>query len=114
VKELFKSARFLLFDMAGLLLFFLLYSLTDSVTLGVIAGLALALGQIGWELLRRKPVDTLQWVSLATVLAAGAGTLHTGNPLYVMLKPSLLYLLVGWAMLKRGWMTRYLPTRAME
>ena len=31
-----------------------------------------------------------------------------------MLKPSLIYLAVGAAMLKRGWMNRYLPPRALE
>jgi len=114
MKNLLHSAKFLLLDLAGVLLFFLLYSLTHNLALGVIAGLVLALAQIGWEILHKKPVDTLQWISLITVLASGAGTLHSGNPLYVMLQPTAIYLLVGWAMLKRGWMTRYLPPDAME
>ena len=29
-----------------------------------------------------------------------------------MLKPSAIYLLVGWGMMERGWMNRYLPPRA--
>jgi len=114
MKDLLHSAKFLLLDLAAVLVFFLLYSLTHNMALGVIAGLVLALAQIGWEILRRKPVDTLQWVSLITVLASGAGALYSGNPLYVMLQPTAIYLLVGWAMLKRGWMSRYLPPDAME
>src|ERR1700742_2500793 len=73
MKDLIHSAKFLLFDLAGVLFFFLLYNLTHSMALAIIAGLVLALGQIGLELLRRKKVDTLQWVSLATVLAKGGG-----------------------------------------
>jgi intracellular septation protein A len=114
VKDLLHSASALLLDLAATVLFFLLYRVTHNLPLAVIAGLVLAIGQIGWHLARNQPVDALQWVSLVTVAASGAATLHTGNPLYVMLKPSILYLLVGWAMLQRGWMNRYLPPRALQ
>ena len=30
-------------------------------------------------------------------------------PVFVMLKPTVIYIVVGIVMLKRGWMTRYLP-----
>ena len=114
MKDLLYAAKFLVFDLASTLFFFGLYGLSHNVTLSVIAGLGLAFGQIGWELVRRRPVDALQWVSLVAVAASGVSTLHTGNPLYVMLQPSALYLLVGLAMLQRGWMNRYLPPRAQE
>jgi intracellular septation protein A len=114
MKDLLQAARSLAFDLASTLLFFALYSATHNVTLSVIAGLALAFGQIGWELARKRPVDAVQWISLVVVAASGVSTLNTGNPLYVMLQPSALYLLVGLAMLQRGWMNRYLPPRAQE
>ena len=114
MKDLLYAAKFLVFDLASTLFFFGLYGLSHNVTLSVIAGLGLAFGQIGWELVRRRPVDALQWVSLVAVAASGVSTLHTGNPLYVMLQPSALYALVGLAMLQRGWMNRYLPQRALE
>ena len=74
----------------------------------------MAAGQIGWKLLRRIPVDALQWISAVVVLASGSAAIVTDNPVFVMLKPSVIYLLVGWAMLKRGWMNHYLPPRALE
>jgi intracellular septation protein len=114
MKDLLHAARSLAFDLASTLLFFVLYSATRNVTASVIAGLVVAFGQIGWELVRKRPVDAVQWISLVVVAASGAGTLNTGNPLYVMLQPSALYLLVGLAMLQRGWMNRYLPPRAQE
>ena len=114
MKDLLYAAKFLAFDLASTLFFFALYKLTHNITLAVVAGLLLAVGQIGDELARKKPVDALQWVSLAVVLAGGAGTLHSGDPFYVMLQPSAIYLLTGIAMLKRGWMNRYLPPRALE
>ena len=112
--DLLRAAKFLLFDLASVLFFFLLYSLSHNMALAMTGGLALVIAQIGWELARGRAVDALQWVSLVVVLASGAGTLHTNNPLYVMLQPTAIYLLVGWAMLKRGWMNRYLPQDALD
>ena len=111
---LLRAAKFLVFDLAATLFFFALYSLTHDIMLSVMAGLVLAIGQIGWELARGRSVDALQWVSLVVVAASGAGALHSSNPLYVMLQPTAIYLLTGLAMLKRGWMNRYLPPRALE
>jgi intracellular septation protein len=114
VRDLLRAAKSLAFDLASALSFFALYGATHNVTLSVIAGLALAFGQVGWELMHKRPIDALQWVSLVAVAASGLSTLHTGNPLYVMLQPSALYALVGLAMLQRGWMNRYIPQRALE
>ena len=114
MKSLFSAARVLLMDLASTILFFCVYTLTHNTTLAVSLGLALAAGQIGWKLLRRKPVDALQWISAVVVLASGSAAIVTDNPVFVMLKPSVIYLLVGWAMLKRGWMNPYLPPRALE
>ena len=114
MKDLLHALKFLVFDLASTLFFFGLYSATHNVALSVIAGLVLAFGQIGWELARGKSVDALQWISLAAVVAGGLGTLHTGNPLYVMLQPTALYALAGLAMLQRGWMNRYLPDVVLQ
>jgi len=56
----------------------------------------------------------MQWMSLFLVLGAGTVTLITRDPRFVMIKPSVIYLIVGVVMLKRGWMNRYLPPIAIE
>ena len=114
MKALLSAARPLLTDLASTILFFCIYAATGRLVVAVALGLGLAAGQIGWELLRRRPVDTLQWISALVVLSSGSAALITNNPVFVMVKPSLIYLLVGAAMLKRGWMNRYLPPRALE
>lgn len=114
MKDLLGALKYLLLDLAATLFFLLSYSITHNMILAVIAGMALAFGQIGWELARGKRVDALQWIGLVVIAASGAGTLHTQNPIYVMLQPTALYLLVGAAMLQRGWMMRYLPERAKQ
>lgn len=111
---LFKPARALALDLAATIVFLALYAVTHDVRLSVALGAVLALAQIGWRLARGHSVDALQWVSLGLVLALGGATLITANPVFVMLKPSLIYLVVGAGMLQRGWMRRFMPQRALE
>lgn len=113
MKEMLHAGRALLEDLASTLLFLALLALTHDVLLAVAAGMGLALIQIGWRLARRQRIDTLQWTSLFLVIASGSATLFTHDPVFVMLKPSAIYLLIGWAMLQKGWMLRYMPARAV-
>ena len=114
MKYLAGAARVLLEDLASTILFFVLYALTHNIALSVALAIALAAAQIGWRLLRRQPVGTMQWVSAIAVAASGTATLITRNPTFVMLKPTLIYVFVGCAMLQKGWLVRYMPPRAME
>jgi intracellular septation protein A len=84
------------------------------VTLSVVLGMVLGVSQIGWQVARGRPIDTMQWMSLFLVLGAGTVTLLTNDPRFVMIKPSVIYVIVGVVMLKRGWMNRYLPPIAIE
>ena len=114
MRNLFEAGKLLFLDMAATLLFLALYLLTRNLTLSVVLGMALAFAQIGWQAARRKPIDTMQWMSLFLVLGAGAVTLMTHDPRFVMVKPSVIYLIVGVVMLRRGWLNRYLPPIAIE
>jgi intracellular septation protein len=114
MKNLFEAGKLLFLDMAATLFFLALYLLTHNVTLSVLLGMALGAAQIGWQLARGKPIDTMQWMSLFLVLGAGTVTLLTNDPRFVMVKPSVIYLVVGIVMLRRGWMNRYLPPIAIE
>lgn len=82
--------------------------------LAVTAGVALGIAQIGWLLLRRKPIDAMQWLSIGLVVVAGAATLFTNDARFVMLKPTLIYGVAGTFMLRPGWMNRYLPPIAVQ
>ncbi len=114
MKNLLEAGKLLLLDMAATLFFLVLYLLTHNVTLSVVLGMALGIAQIGWQIARGKPIDTMQWMSLFLVLGAGTVTLITNDPRFMMIKPSVIYLIVGVVMLKRGWMNRYLPPVAIE
>jgi intracellular septation protein len=114
MRNLLEAGRLLLLDMAATLFFLVLYLLTHNIALSVLLGMALGMAQIGWQLVRRKPIDTMQWMSLFLVLGAGTVTLITDDPRFVMIKPSVIYVIVGVVMLKRGWLNRYLPPIAIE
>ncbi|MBI3197558.1 MAG: septation protein IspZ [Rhodospirillales bacterium] len=106
MKNLFQASRVLLLDMASTLLFLAAYLLTGSIFLAVALGMALGIGQIAWELAKKQPVEALQWLSLVIILASGSATFFTNDPVFVMLKPTVIYVIVGIVMLKRGWMNR--------
>src|SRR5882724_4770651 len=112
MKNLLSAGRVLALDLASTILFLAVFLLTDNLFLAVGLGMALGVAQIGWQYHRRQPIGSLQWLSVVLVLASGTATFLTHDPLFVMLKPSDIYCIVGLVMLKRGWMNRYLPERA--
>ncbi len=108
------AGRAILMDMASTLFFVAVYAASSNLALAVSLGMALALAQIGWRLANHAAVDALQWISLAIIAAGGTAALLTHNPLFVMLKPTAIYLVVGAAMLRPGWMNPYMPPRAVQ
>jgi intracellular septation protein A len=109
MKDFLKAARLFLLDLASTLAFLILFLLTHNTILSVSLGIALGAVQIGIQLVRRRPIDTMEWLSLFLVAAAGTATLLTHDPRFVLFKPSVIYAIVGVVMLKPGWLNRYLP-----
>ena len=109
MRNLLQAGRLLLLDMASTIVFLVVFLLTHEVTLSVGVGMALGMAQIGWQFSRKKPIDTMEWLSLFLVVGSGTATLVTNDPRFVMFKPSLIYVIVGLVMLKPGWINRYLP-----
>ncbi|MCC7268154.1 MAG: septation protein IspZ [Caulobacteraceae bacterium] len=96
-------------DLLSTLFFVALINLTHDVMLATGVAMAVGLGQIVWLRLKGRPIAALQWMSLVLVISMGAATLVTHDPRFVMVKPTIVYLAVGAAMLQRGWMARYMP-----
>jgi intracellular septation protein len=109
MRNFLHAATLLFLDMASTILFLIVFSLTHNVRLAVGLGMALGLAQIGIQFARRKPIATMEWLSLFLVIASGTATLLTNDPRFVQFKPSAIYVIVGLVMLKPGWMNRYLP-----
>lgn len=99
----------MLFDSLGVIVFAVLLALGAGIVTATAAGTIVAVAVVGYELARRHKVAALQWISLASVLLAAAATLFTGDPRFVMAKPTIVYLIVGTVMLRKGWLNRYIP-----
>jgi len=109
VKQLLYAIVPLLFDSLGVIVFALLMALKVDLVLATAAGAAVACAVVAWELLHRRRVAALQWLSLIMVVVSAGATLATHDPRFVMAKPTVIYAVIGAAMLRRGWMNRYVP-----
>lgn len=61
MRDLLQAAKLLLLDLASTIFFLILFLLTHNTLLSVALGTALGLTQIGIQLVRRKPIDTMEW-----------------------------------------------------
>lgn len=109
VKQLLYAIVPLLFDSLGVIVFAVLIALRVDLVLATAAGAAVACAVVAWELVHRRRVAALQWLSLIMVILSAGATLATHDPRFVMAKPTVIYAVIGAAMLRRGWMNRYVP-----
>jgi intracellular septation protein len=114
MKLLWNSGKFLAYDMVASLFFIGLYALTKSLAISVGVGIAVGVAQIGWDLSRRRRIEAMQWLSLALVIVGGLSAIIAHDMRIVLMKPSVVYVIVGVTMMKRGWMNRYLPAEAQQ
>lgn len=106
--------RAIAIDMLSTILFVAVWTVTGNLLLAVGLAMALGVGQILYQLIRRREIGALQWLALVLVMASGAATLVTQDARFVMIKPTVIYAVIGVVMLKPGWMDRYLPQEAHD
>ncbi|MCA8885333.1 MAG: septation protein IspZ [Hyphomonadaceae bacterium] len=109
MRYVLEAARPILIDLLSTIVFFVLLWTTRDFILATALGIAAGVVEVTIRLVRKKPIGVITWMSLGLVVIMGSASIFTHNPLFVMLKPTIAYSLVGAAMLKRGWMHHYLP-----
>ena len=109
-----QALRQLINDFLSAICFVVVYSLTGSIVAGTTIAIAVGATQFIRLKLARRAIEPMQWMSLGLVLVLGAATLLTQSPRFMMLKPSFVHFAIAAVMLRRGWMTRYLPEIARE
>ncbi len=114
MKNLLFAARPLALDLISTLVFVVLSAVTHNILLATAVAIAAGVVRVIYLRLRGEHVNAMQWMSLGLVLVTGGATLLTKDPRFMMAKPSVVYVLVGAAMLERGWMLPYLPPQARE
>jgi intracellular septation protein len=95
----------------GVIFFAALTALHVDFHIAVGVGVATAIGLVGWNLARHRPVAPLQWISLVLVVVSATAAFVTHDLRFVMAKASAVYTIVGAFLLRRGWMNRYVPAQ---
>ncbi len=101
-------------DFFATILFVVVWISTGSIAIATGVAIVGAIGQFIWAKSRGYQMTTISYASLALIILLGAATLYTGDSRFVLVKPSLAHFGIGAIMLKRGWMTRYMPAIVME
>jgi intracellular septation protein A len=109
MSNLVNALKPLIADLASSIFFAVLIAVTGNIYLATGIGIAVGIGQVAIQMLRRKPIFAMQWMSLALVIVFGSLTLYLHDPRFVMVKFAIAHVAVGTVMIKPNWMSRYLP-----
>src|SRR5690242_737505 len=95
-----------LFDLFPVALFFVAIQVWDIFVATAVA-IAATFLQVGWMLVRRKPITPMLWASLVIVAVFGGLTLYLRDKTFILWKPTVLYwlfasVLAGGALLGRN------------
>ncbi len=92
MKTLFQSASVLVADLASTFIFLAVILMSpyfppviraNVVPIGIVAGMVFGVGQIGFEYARKKPIGTMQWLSLVLVIGfSGRLADHPRSPFH--------------------------------
>jgi len=107
--HLLRAFRPLVGDFLSTILFIAVYEVTHDIIAATGFGIATGIAQFLWLKLRAKPIELMQYASVALVIVLGTATLLTRDPRFVMVKPSIAGFAIATVMLKRGWQYRYMP-----
>jgi intracellular septation protein len=101
-------------DFFSTILFVVVWTASGSVLVATVVAVVGAIAQVLWAKRAGYELGVVSYASLALVVLLGGATLLTGDPRFVLIKPSLAHFGIGAIMLKRGWMARYMPPRVIE
>ncbi len=114
MKQFLASARPIFVDSMGVIAFAALIAVGVDRLVATAIGASLAVGLILWHWWARRPIGALQWLSLGLVALSAGATFLSGDPRFMMAKPTVSYAIAGAVMLRRGWMLPYLPASARD
>ena len=109
-----EALSHLLNDLLSAILFLAVYLTTANIAAAAAVAITVGLAQIAVQRFTGRRIWPMQWISLLVVIVLSAISIATQNPRFAMLKPSLGHFAIAAAMLKRGWMSRYLPEIALR
>jgi intracellular septation protein len=111
MKQVLKQ---LFVDFFSTVVFVAIYLPTGNIYVATAVAVGGGIGQFALARHKGRRLDLMNWASLGLVLALGGATMLTGDPRFVMFKPSIAHFAIGAIMLRRGWMLRYVPPVVTE
>ncbi len=96
-------------DFLSAIVFLVVYLATGSVIIGAAVATAGAVAQLIHARIKGQKLDFMTYASLALVIVLGGASILTNDPRFVLAKPSIAHFAIGFIMLRRGWMLRYVP-----
>lgn len=88
----------LLFDAFPIILFFAAFKFAGIFVATAVA-IAASLAQIGYLRLKGSRIEPMQWISLGVIVVFGGATLISHNDTFIRWKPTVLYWIMGGALL---------------
>lgn len=107
--HLIHAGRALMQDLLPTVVFAVLVALKVDVLVATLCAAGISVAQLLLQMALRRPIAPLQWAGLGLVVVFGTAGVLAHDARFLMVKPTLVYSIVGAVMLKRGWMLRYLP-----
>lgn len=77
-------------DFLAIILFFVIYMTTHNIIWATVAATVIGVLQAAYTWIKFKQLSFLQWVSLIIVVVFGGLTIWLDNPVYVMLKTTVV------------------------
>jgi intracellular septation protein len=114
MKNLTFAIRPLALDMLATLFFAGVFALTKNLYLATGIGVAIGVAQVAWLLMRGRKIAALQWASVGLVVVMGGAAILTKDARFIMVKPTIIYMVVAASMLQPGWMMRYMPPASLD
>jgi len=104
----------LLDDLLSTIVFLVLYLATGDIFTATALAIAAGIVQIAWLKAKGRPIDFMQWASLALVIVLGGTSIALHDGRFIMMRPSIAHFAIAGVMLRPGWMGRYLPRIATD
>jgi intracellular septation protein A len=114
MSNLLNAIRPLVWDFFPTIVFAALTAMHLDVRLAIAAAVGAGVIQLIIVKITGREIGLLQWAGLGLAVVFGGVSFITGDPRFVMAKPTLIYFAVAVVMLKRGWMLRYMPEDARK
>ena len=86
-------------DFLAVILFFVIYKISNNIILATAIAVAIAVIQAAFTYVKYKKLEPMQWVSFALIVVFGGLTIALNDRTFIMLKTTILSWFIAFALL---------------